>query len=105
MSTRIKKNDTVYVRAGKDRGKHARVVRVLAKEGKALVEGVNMVHRHEKRRSQTSPGGIISKEAPIALCKLMVVDPKSGQPGRIRSVVKSDGKRVRVHVKTGNELD
>lgn len=103
MAMKIKKNDTVYVRAGKDKGRTGRVLQVMPQEGKALVEGINMVHRHERKRSQQEPGGIITKEAPLPLCRLMVVDPKSKEPGRVR-MEERDGRKVRVHVKTGNVL-
>lgn len=104
MSLKIKKNDTVYVRAGKDRGRTGRVLIVMPDEDKALVEGVNMVRKHERQRRQGQPSGIVSKEAPIPLCRLMLVDPKTNQPGRFRTVTKPDGTKVRVHAKTGNEV-
>lgn len=103
MGVKIKKNDTVFVRSGRDRGATGRVLSVMPKEGKALVEGVNMVRKHQRQRQQGRPGGIVSKEAPLPLCRLMVVDPKTNQPGRLRSS-ESNGKKVRVHAKTGNEL-
>ncbi|HUT26224.1 MAG TPA: 50S ribosomal protein L24 [Sumerlaeia bacterium] len=101
MSLAIKKNDTVFVRSGKDRGRRGRVLRVFPGKGKALVEGVNMARCHERQRGQTQPGGIVSKEAPIALSRLMLVDPKTNEPGRFRTEAR-DGKKVRVHVKTSN---
>jgi len=103
MSLGIKKNDTVYVRSGKDRGSTGRVIMVMPDNGKALVEGINMMRRHERQRKQGQPGGIVSKEAPVPLSRLMVVDPKTNEPGRIRSEVR-DGKKVRIHVKSGNEV-
>jgi len=103
MSLEIKKNDTVFVRSGKDRGRRGRVLRVSPGKGKALVEGVNMVRCHERHRRQGRPGGIVSKEAPIALSRLMLVDPKTNKPGRFRTEVR-DGKKVRVHAKTGSVL-
>lgn len=103
MAARIKKNDTVYVRAGKDKGRTGRVLQVLPAEDKALVEGLNMVHKHQRQRSQQDRGGIVTREAPIPMSRLMLVDPKTNQPGRVRFEEK-DGKKVRVHVKTGNEL-
>ncbi|MBN1868259.1 50S ribosomal protein L24 [Candidatus Sumerlaeota bacterium] len=105
MSLRIKKNDTVFVRSGRDRGRTGRVLMVMPKEGKALVEGVNMVRRHERQRRQGQPAGIVSKESPVPLSRLLLVDPKSSdQPGRIRAKVNPDGAKVRVHAKTGNEV-
>ncbi|HNY26217.1 MAG TPA: 50S ribosomal protein L24 [Candidatus Sumerlaeota bacterium] len=104
MALRIKKNDMVYVLSGKDRGRTGRVLMVMPDEDKALVEGINLVSKHERRRSQTQHGGIVSKEAPIPLCKLMLVDQKgNGKPSRVR-MEERDGKKVRVIVKTGNEV-
>ena len=103
MALGIKKNDTVYVRAGKDRGRTGRVLMVIPEEGKALVEGVNMVTRHERQRGQGQPAARVQREAPVPLCRLMLVDPKTNQPGRYRTEVR-DGKKVRVHVKSGNEV-
>ena len=103
MSYGIKKNDTVYVRSGKDRGQTGRVLMVMPKEGKALVEHVNMVRCHERQRKQGQPAGIVSKEAPLPLSRLMLVDPKTNEPGRIRAENR-DGKKVRVHSKTRNEV-
>jgi len=101
MSLGIKKNDTVYIRSGKDRGRTGRVLMVMPEKQKALVEGVNMMRKHERPRSQQQPGGIVSKEAPIHLSRLMLVDPKTGQHGRFRTETR-DGQKVRVHVKSGN---
>jgi large subunit ribosomal protein L24 len=105
MAQRIKRNDTVYVLSGKDRGRTGRVLRVMPGQDMALVEGVNMVRRHERQRMRGQPGGIVSKESPITLCRLMVVDPKTNEPGRVRIKVREDGSKVRVHAKTGNEID
>jgi large subunit ribosomal protein L24 len=108
MALRIKKNDTVFIRSGRDSQKEdrhrvGRVLRVFPKKGCALVEGLNMVRCHERKRKQNQPGGIVSKEAPIALCRLALVDPKTNERGRFR-VEERNGKKVRVHVKTGNEV-
>ena len=105
MAQRIRKDDTVYVLSGRDRGRTGRVLRVMPADDKALVEGVNMVRRHERQRMRGQPGGIVSKESPIGLCRLMLVDPKTNEPGRVRFTTKDDGRKVRVHAKTGNEID
>ena len=105
MSLRIKKNDTVYVRAGNDKGKTGRVLMVMPAQGKALVEGINMIKRHERRgRKQGQQGGIVSREAPVPLSRLMLMDSASNAAGRFRVQVKEDGTKVRVHTKTGKEL-
>lgn len=103
MALRIKKNDTVYVRSGKDRGRRGRVLMVMPKEGKALVEGINMAIHHERQRSQNQPGGRVEREAPVPISRLMLVDPKTNEPGRVRAEIR-DGKKVRIHAKTGNEV-
>ncbi len=103
MSLRIKKDDTVLVRSGKDGGRTGRVLMVMPGTGKALVEGVNMVRKHQRQQRQGQPGGIVSKEAPVPLSRLMLVDPKTNEPGRFRTEIRG-GKRVRIHVKTGNEV-
>lgn len=104
MALRIKKNDIVFVRAGKDKGRTGRVLMVMPDKEKALVEGINMVRAHQRQRRQGQPGGIVSKEAPLPLSRLMLVDPKTNEPGRFRVQVKEDGSRVRIHAKTGNEI-
>jgi large subunit ribosomal protein L14 len=80
-SLKIKKGDHVIVLAGRDKGKHGEVIKVIPKEKRALVRGVNMVRRHQKQ-SATAEGGIISKEATIDLSNLALEDPKDGKPTR-----------------------
>ena len=79
----IKKGDTVYVNAGNDRGKTGRVVRVLVKKNRAVVEGINMVSKSVKPSAKHPQGGIIKMEAPIHVSNLSLIDPKSGKPTRI----------------------
>jgi large subunit ribosomal protein L24 len=79
----IKKNDTVYVLSGDDKGKKGRVLEILVDKGKAFVEGVNIVSRHTKPNAKQTQGGIIKKEAPIPVSKLALLDPKDGKPTRI----------------------
>ena len=104
MSLRIKKNDTVVLRSGKDRGKQGRVLKVMPDKGKALVEGINMVRCHERQRKQGQPAGIVSKEAPIPLSRLMLINPTTKKPCRVHMKVKPDGTKVRVFVKTDTEV-
>jgi large subunit ribosomal protein L24 len=101
MKLHIKKGDTVKVLSGNSKGKTGRVIEVMPKESRAIVEGVNIVSRHTKPNAQNTQGGIIKKEAPIAICKLMVVI--GGKPTRIgRKLV--DGKLVRFAKKTGEVI-
>jgi large subunit ribosomal protein L24 len=99
----IKKGDTVYVNAGEDRGKTGRILEVLVKEQRAIVEGVNMVSKHTKPNAQNPQGGIVKKEAPVHISNLNVLDPKSGKPTRIGRKM-SDDKLVRYAKKSGEEI-
>jgi len=102
----VRKNDTVQVIAGKDRGKRGRVLRVMPKASQALVEGVNMVKRHTKPIPQRNiKGGIVEKEGPIHVSNLMVVDPDTDKPTRVGRKVLEDGKRVRIAKVSGAVLD
>jgi large subunit ribosomal protein L24 len=93
----IKKNDQVLVRAGKDRGSRGRVLKVLATEGKAVVERVNMIKRHTKAdQSRSIQGGILEREAPIQVSNLQVICPECGKPSRLGRKRLEDGRGVRV---------
>jgi large subunit ribosomal protein L24 len=100
----IKKGDTVIVLSGKDKGKQGKVGVVLPKEGKVVVEKVNVVSRHTKPRQQGDEGGIIKKEAPIYACKVMRVCPKCNKPTRPAHKLLADGKKVAVCKKCGAEI-
>ena len=100
---RIKKGDTVEVTAGKDRGKRAKVVRVMPDERKVIVEGVNTSKRHRKPRFQSESGQILDIDMPIDLSNVMLYDESAKK--RTRGGVKeSGGNRVRVSKQTGNEI-
>ena len=98
----IKKGDTVYVNAGKDKGTVARVLEVQVEKQRAIVEGVNMVAKHTKPNAKSPQGGIVKKEAPIHISNLNVVD-KNNKPTRIGRK-KVDGKSVRYAKTTGEEI-
>jgi len=99
----IKKDDTVRVIAGENKGSEGKVLEVYPDKNKALVEGVNIVKRHTKPNATYPNGGIIEQEAPIHLSNLMLIDPKSGEPTRVgRKVV--DGKLVRYAKKSGEVI-
>jgi large subunit ribosomal protein L24 len=100
----IKKGDTVIVLSGKDKGKQGKVEVVLPKEGKVVVERVNVVSRHTKPRQQGDEGGIIKKETPIYACKVMRVCPKCNKPTRTAHKLLADGKKVAVCKKCGAEI-
>ena len=99
---RIKKNDTVIVTSGTDAGKTGTVTKVDPQKGVALVAGVN-VHKKAMRRTEKTPGGIIDKEMPIRLCKLMPYDPEKKAGTRVKAGEK-DGKKARISVKSGKAL-
>lgn len=104
MAAKIKKGDKVVVLAGKDKGKKGDVVAVFPKESKALVQGVNMVKRHEKP-SQTAAGGISTREAKVHLSNLAIQDPKTGKPTRVGFKTLDDGRKVRVAKASGEMID
>ncbi len=99
---RIKKNDTVIVISGTSAGKTGKVTKVDPKKGTAIVEGVN-VHKKAMRRTETQPGGLIDKEMPIRLCKLMPYDAEKKCGTRVKTG-DAEGKKVRISVKSGKAL-
>ena len=100
----IKKNDTVVVLAGEDKGKTGKVLKVLVEKNRALVEGVNMVSKSTKPSAQNPQGGIVKQEAPIHISNLSLVDPKSAKATRVGIKVTEDGKKVRIAKKSGEEI-
>lgn len=100
----IKKNDTVVVLAGEDKGKTGKVLKVLVEKNRALVEGVNLVSKSTKPSAQNPQGGIVKQEAPIHISNLSLVDPKSGKATRVGIKVTEDGKKVRIAKKSGEEI-
>ena len=100
----FKTGDKVVVIAGKDKGKNGKIIKTLAKENKVVVEGVNVVKKHQKGNGQT-PGGIVDMEAPIHASNVMIVDPKTKKPTRIGHSTNKDGKKIRVTKKSNSSLD
>jgi len=103
-AAKIKKGDSVVVRSGKDKGRTGTVMQVLPKDGKLLVQGVNVAARHRKPSQANPQGGIDRREAPMAISKVSLADPKDGKPTRVR-FEERDGKKVRVAVKSGEVID
>ena len=103
MAMKIKKGDKVIVITGKDKGKTGEVTKAMPKENKVIVSGVNMVKRHQKP-TQENAGGIVSKEAPIHVSNVAIVDPKSGKASRIGTKILDDGRKVRVAKKSGEVI-
>ena len=104
MKLKLKKGDKVIVTTGKDKGKTGEITTVFPKESKVIVSGINMVKRHTKP-SQESAGGIISKEMPIHVSNVALVDPKTGKATRVGYKVEKDGHKVRVAKKSGEVVD
>ncbi len=100
----IKKNDSVIVLAGNDKGKKGKVLKVIVDKRRAIVEGVNMVSRHTKPSAKNPQGGIVKQEASIDISNLSLIDPKSGKATRIGIKVTEDGKKIRVAKKSGEEI-
>ena len=92
----IKKGDTVVVLSGVDKGKKGKVLTVMPKESKVIVEGINMAVKHKKPRKQGDPAGIINQELPMNACKVMHVCNKCGKPTRIGYKILADGSKARV---------
>ncbi len=105
MRARIKKNDTVMVIAGRERGKTGKVLRVLPAKERALVEHLNMVKRHQKPRGAQQAAGIIEKEAAIHISNIMIMCDKCNAPVRMGKRLLEDGRSVRVCRRCGDQLD
>ncbi len=103
-AAKIKKGDKVVVLSGKDKGKRGEVVKSMPKEGKVVVDGINVAARHRKPNQANPQGGIDRSPAPMAISKVAVADPKDGKPTRVRFEEKN-GKKVRVAVKSGETID
>ncbi len=101
---RIKKGDEVIVLSGREKGKRGKVLRVVRKEDRVLVQGVNMIKRHT-RPSQVSPGGILEREAALHISKVALVDPKLGKPTRVGYKFLEDGRKVRFAKLSGEVID
>ena len=100
----VKTGDTVYVIAGKDKGKTGKVIRVLRDKNKALVEKLNLVKRHSRPSQKNPTGGIIEKEAPIHLSNLMPYDPTVKRPVRVGYKVLPTKEKIRYSKKSGEEI-
>lgn len=101
---KIKKGDKVIVITGKDKGKTGTVLRAFPSENKVIVEGVNIIKKHQRANQQNRKGQIVEKSVPMDVSNVMIVDPKTNKPTRIR-IVKENGARKRVAVKSGAKID
>jgi large subunit ribosomal protein L24 len=104
MAARIRKGDKVVVITGRDKGRSGEVIKVMPKENRALVRGLNMVTRHQ-RQTASQDGGMIRKEAPIHLSNVAIADPTDGKPTKIGFKMLGDGRKVRFAKRSGETLD
>jgi large subunit ribosomal protein L24 len=100
----IKKGDTVFVNTGESKGRQGRVLEVIRKSDRAIVEGINLVSKHTKPNAKSPQGGILKKEAPVHISNLMLVDPASGKPTRIGRKMTDKSRLVRYSKKSGEEI-
>lgn len=100
---RIRKGDTVVMLTGKDKGRQGEVLRVMPKDDRALVRGINMIRKHQKQTA-SQESGIISKEASVHLSNLALADPKDGKPTRVGFRIEGD-RKVRVARRSGEVID
>ena len=103
MAAKIKKGDKVIVLTGKDKGKTGQVLQVMPSETKALVQGINLMRKHQKQ-TQTQDGGIFTREAPIHLSNIALVDAKDNKPTRVGFKIE-DGVKKRVAKRSGEVID
>jgi large subunit ribosomal protein L24 len=102
---RIKTGDEVVIIAGKNKGSHGKVLKVIPEDERVVVQGVNIVTKHVKPSRENPQGGIQKREAAIHISNVMLADPKSGDPTRVRFQTLESGTKVRVAVKSGEQID
>jgi len=106
LATPIRKNDSVVVTTGKDRGKRGRVLRVVPEKNRVVVEGVNMIKRHTKANPQRQiKGGVVEREAPVHASNVQMVCPECGKPTRLGKKLLEDGRKVRICRKCNEVVD
>ena len=104
VSMPVTRGDTVRVMRGEDKGKEGKVLRVFPKTGRITIEGINIVKKHRKARRAEEQSGIIEMPAPIHHSNVMLLDPKSGEPTRVRTRIDEDGTKERLAVKSGDAI-
>jgi large subunit ribosomal protein L24 len=100
----IKKGDLVKVISGESRGQEGKVLEVIVKKDRAIIEGVNMIKKHTKPNTANPEGGIVEQEAPVHISNLMLIDPASKKPTRVGRKLNDKGKLVRYSKKSGEEI-
>ncbi len=104
VTTAITKGDTVRVLRGDDKGKEGKVITVHLKKGRVTIDGINIVKKHRRARTAEEQSGIIEMPAPVALSNVMLLDPKSGEPTRVRARIDADGTKERISAKSGQAI-
>lgn len=104
MAAKVKKGDKVVVLAGKDKGKRGEVLKMVAGTDRVLVQGVNVIRRHQ-RQTAAQQGGIVTREAPVHVSNLALEDPKDGEPTRVGFKTLKDGRKVRFAKRSGEVID
>ncbi|MGH7665512.1 MAG: 50S ribosomal protein L24 [Gemmatimonadaceae bacterium] len=104
MKMPVAKGDTVRVMRGNEKGKEGKVIRVHPKTGRVVIEGVNVVKRHRKARRADEQSGIIDFPAPLHVSNVMLLDPKSGEPTRVRARIDADGTKERISTRSGDAI-
>ncbi len=100
----VTKGDSVRVMRGEDKGKEGEVLRILPKTNRVLIKGINLVKKHRRATRPEEQSGILEVEAPVALSNVMLLDPKSGQPTRVRARIDADGTKERISAKSGDAI-
>ena len=104
MALKIKKGDRVIVLTGKDKGKSGEVIRTLPKEGKVIVDGVNVAKKHQRATKATMQGGIIDKDMPIPISSVAIISPGDGKPTRVGYRYDDRGVKIRICRRTGTDI-
>lgn len=102
---KLRSGDEVVVIAGKEKGRRGSILRFLPKTERVVVQGINIVTKHKKADRQNPQGGLIKREAPIHVSNVMLADPSTGEPTRVRIKVLESGRKVRIAVKSGEQID
>jgi large subunit ribosomal protein L24 len=105
VPAKIKRGDRVVVITGKDRGKTGTVRAIINKDNRVLVEGLNIVKRHQRARQQGQASQIVEREAPLHMSNVMLIDPNDGQPTRVSFRRREDGTYVRVGKRSGEDIE
>ncbi|AEI88360.1 MAG: 50S ribosomal protein L24 [Candidatus Midichloria mitochondrii] len=104
-SKKFRRDDEVFVIAGKDKGKKGKITKVIPDKGRVIVSGINIAKRHVKPSKKVPSGGVIPKEMPMDISNLSHIDPKSGIPTRVGFKFLEDGRKVRYAKKSGELID